>query len=259
MKKVLGDKDAMKEKAFIEACDACKPGVATKAIQLFNQWWKSVEHGIQTRTYIASLSEHDPNEREHGRLSMWRAFGANATARVAMVFRTPIFGQEMAALKCMFSPVAYLREDEVHSVVDIIIANVQQDVEFLKTLDDDVVFSCIFNMFVAGVTCLKHEGFKEEREWRVIYSPGQYSSPLIEEDIKILGSIPQVIYKLPLDKSVSQELAGIDFAEMFDSLIIGPATQPWVMYEAFTRALTKAGVPNAEALVFTSGIPLRSL
>ena len=35
-------------------------------------------------------------------------------------------------------------------------------------------------MLVAGVTCLKHEGFHEEREWRVLYAPNRTASPLME-------------------------------------------------------------------------------
>jgi hypothetical protein len=192
-------------------------------------------------------------------LSMWRAFGANAPARVAMVFRTPPLGGEMGVLNCMFSPVAYLGEEQVHALVQEVIGNIQREVEFLRSLGDKELFNWIFFMLVAGVTCLKHEGFIEEREWRVIYSPSQRSSPLIEEEVRIIGGVPQVIYKLPIDKSMSEELAGIDLAAIFDRLIIGPASQPWVMYEAFTRALKNAGVADADGRVITSGIPLRSL
>jgi hypothetical protein len=63
---------------------------------------------------------------------------------------------------------------------------------------------------------------------------------------------------LPLDSTVSDALGDLDLSRMFDRLIIGPSPYPWVMYEAFTAALTKAGVMEAETRVFTSGIPIRA-
>ena len=61
------------------------------------------------------------------------------------------------------------------------------------------------------------------------------------------------------DAGVAPQLAHIDFTTMFDRLIVGPSAHPWVMYEAFTRALATAGVQNATERVVTSDIPLRTL
>jgi hypothetical protein len=43
----------------------------------------------------------------------------------------------------------------------------------------------------------------------------------------------------------------------FDRLIIGPSSYPWVMYEAFVSALTKAGCLTVDNRVVTSNIPIR--
>jgi hypothetical protein len=48
-------------------------------------------------------------------------------------------------------------------------------------------------MLLAGVTCLKHEGFREEREWRAIYCPRFYPSPLMGSDIEVIGGVPQLV------------------------------------------------------------------
>jgi len=50
----------------------------------------------------------------------------------------------------------------------------------------------------------------------------------------------------------------LDMYRMFDRFIIGPSPYPWAMYEAFTAALAKAGIQDAEKRVFTSGIPIRA-
>jgi hypothetical protein len=48
----------------------------------------------------------------------------------------------------------------------------------------------------------------------------------------------------------------LDFAVLFDRLIIGPSQYPLVMQDAFTKALYNAGVSDPKVCV--SGIPIRS-
>lgn len=239
---------------FIAALDTCAPNAAREAITLFTQWWND----IRFNTYISSISEHDDREDLHGRLSMWRAFGSGNAARVALVLRVPNFSAGSAELNLLFSPVAYLQEQEVHAVIEMVIQNINSNCEFLRSVDRQSIVGTVFNMLMAGVVCLKHEGFHEEREWRVIYGPKRFPSPLLESSTEIIGGVPQIIYKIPLDSFVSNTLDDIDFSRMFDRLIIGPSPYPWPMYEAFVAALSKIGVPEAEKRVFNSGIPIRS-
>ena len=239
--------------AFCEALNASAPGAAQEAINLFNQWWKI----IRFHTYIASISEHDSTEDLHGRLSMWRVIGNN-TARVALVIKIPRFSGAANALNLMFSPVAHLREDEVHGALNDVIKNIGLNVDFLGSIGRQKLIEAVFVMLRAGVTCLKHEGFREEREWRAIYTPMPHQSPLMEAETKVIAGVPQIVYKVPLDVAVSDALADLDLSRMFDRLIIGPSPYPCVMYEAFTEALRKAGVEEAERRVFTSCIPIRS-
>lgn len=97
---------------FSAALDACAPGVAHEAIKLFDQWWAHPAVSTRFTTYISSLSLHWKHENQHGRLSMWRAFGNQSTPRVALIFSLPTFTAAAAAdaLKLLFSPVAYLPE-----------------------------------------------------------------------------------------------------------------------------------------------------
>ena len=245
--------DKPKTENFAAVLDKCAPGAAMEAINLFNQWWNT----IQFSTYIASISEHDDKEDLHGRLSMWRAFGGS-TARVAIVFTVPWYSGGAQALNLMFSPVAYLKEQEAHAVFYEVIKNIETNCDFLRSVDHQVILTIVFHMLLSGVTCLKHEGFREEREWRAIYLPKIRPSVLMESSTEVIGGVPQIVYKLPLDATVSDTLVDFDFSRIFDRLIIGPSPYPWAMFEAFTAELTKTGVPDAGARVFTSGIPIRS-
>jgi len=115
-------------------------------------------------------------------------------------------------------------------------------------------------MLAAAVTCLKYEGFKEECEWRLIYAPVRWPSPLIaqERSMEDIGGIPQIIYKIPLHANIPSAPEGLeqlDFSRLFDRLIVGPTVYPYSMLEAFVTALQKAGVP--EPRIVLSGIPIR--
>lgn len=245
--------DPTKRNAFTQALEACSPGSAQEAINLFNGWLPD----IRLNTYIASLSEHDDSEDLHGRLSMWRAFGGNI-ARVAVVLKIPPFSDGATALNVIFSPVAYLNQPEVHTVLDTVTKNIIENRNFLQSINRPELIGYIFLMLVAGVACLKHEGFREEREWRAIYSPNRASSQFMESSTEIIGGVPQIVHQLPLDATKSQSIAELDLASMFDRLIIGPSPYPWVMYTAFVEALTATGVSNARDKVLASGIPIRT-
>jgi hypothetical protein len=245
--------DAAKRKAFVDAFDACTPGAADEAFTAFSNWWQD----LRLNTYIACVSEHQDSEDVHGRLSMWRAFGGTGT-RVGIVFRFPFVSISALPLALNFSPVAYLSESDAHGVIDQVVANVQSNRDYLRTLKREVLVQIVFQMFAAGIVCLKHEGFLEEREWRAIYTPKRWSSPLMQSSIEVVTGVPQVVHKVPLDGSVSPLIADLDFAHVFDRLIVGPTPYPWPIYGAFVEALKATGVPNAEERVFVSNIPIRA-
>src|SRR5579884_937784 len=117
---------------FCAALNACFAGIGEQAILAFDQSW----HTIQSNTYIASVSEHDDSEDEHGRLSMWRAFGQQANSRAALVMNMP---QEGAAegLKLIVSPVAYFSYPQVKQELLKVIKNITLNTSFLRTLGHD--------------------------------------------------------------------------------------------------------------------------
>ena len=177
---------------------------------------------------------------------------------MAAVIRIPKFSRGAIALNLIFSPVAYFTKTQTHDEITRVIGNVTANVDFLKSTDRQRIVGTVFTMLLAGVTCLKHEGFAEEREWRAIYSPLRSPSTLVESSTTVVNGIPQIVHKLPLDVTVSPVLAELDLSKMFDRLIIGPSQYSWPMYEAFTQALKAAGVADAEKRVFISGIPIRT-
>lgn len=112
-------------------------------------------------------------------------------------------------------------------------------------------------MFLAGVTCLKHPGFMEEREWRAIHNPLLFPTNLIQPSTEILAGVPQVVYNLPMDRTLDPALDDLDFPKIFCRLIIGPTPYPVTIYDAFNEALAQAGVADAGGKIVSSDIPIR--
>jgi hypothetical protein len=249
--KFFSDKE--NREAFVRDLDLCHAGVGMESLNLFDKFWPI----IRFHTYVSSLSEHDSSEDIHGRLSMWRAFSPT-TARVAVIFKVPWFSPGVTSLNLLVSPVAYLTESETHTILRSVIQQIRKNCNFLKLLSRQQVIAGVVNMLLTSVLCQKHEGFREEREWRAIYSPKLTPSPLLESSIEAIGGVPQVLYKIPLDQTVSPLLAGIDLSNIFDRIIIGPTAFPSVIAEAFQESLFRAGVTDVQNKVFASTIPIRS-
>jgi hypothetical protein len=229
------------------------PEVGEQALNLYNAWENDTKFG----TFITSISEHADSEDAHGRLSMWRAV-AGSGPRVALVLRLPFTPASGELGKLILSPVAYFNNEQLAAELTKVIVNVQQQRDFLLSAERQAVVANIFHMLVMAVVCLKHEGFHEEREWRVLYWPKRNASSVMKTSVEIIGGVPQVIHKIPLSGGPPPELARLSIPGLLDRVIIGASAYPWAMYEAFTAALTEAGVPNAGERVLISGIPIRS-
>lgn len=246
--------DKTKADSFTNAVNEIAQGAAEEAIGNFNNWWQSGT--IRFNTFITSVSEHNSQEDVHGRLSMWRAVGGSQS-RVAIVFNVPFQSGAVVAMNIQFSPVAYLTDEETGELIPEVIRNVTGNTEFLKAAERREIVNWIFYMLLWGCTCIKHEGFREEREWRAVHCPPLFPSSLVTSSVETVGGVPQRIYMLPLDKAVDGRLDDVDLSKIFDHLIIGPSPYPNVMFDAYIQALSDAGVDEAGKKIRISHIPIR--
>lgn len=246
--------DQGRKQLFYEALQPIGNEVARQAIELFDQWWQK----LQFNTFITSISEHGPAEDIHGRLSMWRAYG-QLSARAAIVVNIPFEPADATeGLKVILSPVFYFGYPEVEKELYAVIENINKHTAFLLTQGTQIIKNWVFAMFVALSVSLKHEGFKEEREWRVLYLPELYPSKLLSPTIETINGIPQTVYQIPLEDNPTERVTGTAIPQLLDRIIIGPSSYPFPMYQAFTAALEGVGVVNAGSKVIVSGIPLRT-
>ena len=238
---------------FNRALEDCFSGLAVEVNDLFNDFLSR----IYKDTYLTCLSEHLSDEDQHGRLSMWRAYGGSAG--VALVINGAVMFRNTHVLNVFSSPVAYENPKSIAKQLDKIANNISRNVAFLKGIGRDVVKSTVFNMFMFGILCTKHPGFHEEREWRAIASPQIYPTPHCTSAIETIHGTPQQVLKLDLKNHPEQGLVGLAVPELIDRIIIGPCQFPAIIRSAFSELLEQAGLPDAGKRVIASDIPLRHM
>lgn len=129
--------------------------------------------------FITSFCAHgddEAHERENGRLSQWRAY---ADGGYALVFDTrklwelaDIEGRTYHLTVLSLGDVVYEGDDKAFQEE---FSKLIEDLKrlFLDFLDKDKPFNPekLFDAFVSSAARYKHQGFKEEREVRIVVSP----------------------------------------------------------------------------------------
>ena len=206
-------------------------------------------------TYAFCLTEHAKEEDEYGRLSMWRAYGLNNG--VALVFNTPMFLEEADNTSVMTLPMFYYDKSEFSHAVTEFTRRLEENCNILKLSPH--FDNYIIDKFFMTALSLKHKGFEEEREWRVLYNESLYGnchSEIVEEKIEVINGVPRIVKKLNFSK-IKYNNHKFIIDELIDRIIIGPNSNADKLSEIFVRTLKENGVANADEKVVCSEIPLR--
>jgi hypothetical protein len=225
-------------------------GFSDEIEKLFNDWTPQ----FLTNTYLTCLSEHQDDEDEHGRLSMWRAYGE--TTGVALVIKNSVLLNPADGLGAYSSPVAYLNDRQFEERFSQVVNNIGSETEFLRAQGREEIINRIFHMLRFAALSTKHPGFAEEKEWRVLFEPTLQKSEWITSEIIALNGVPQPVYKLPLDNIAKVGLVA-RIPELLDRIIVGPTQFPFALGAAFQQLLTDAGIADADNRISLSRIPLR--
>jgi len=239
-------------KEFYSTLETIRTGITKEVRKRF----RSLTPRFLEGTYIASVSIHKKEENEHGRLSMWRAYGESAG--IALVIKSDIFFNTSSIIGAYANPVSYVSDEKISNYFHEIIENINNNKDFLAKQDTETLVSQAFFTFKLLALCSKHPGFDEEKEWRIIYTPGLENSKRMESEIVEVRGIPQTVYKIPLENVPDEGLEGIEIPELLDRIIIGPTQYPIAMKDAFVKLLGEVGVQNPDSKVIVSDIPLRT-
>jgi hypothetical protein len=239
--------------SLVRALEACMPGVWKEGLKKYHHWLPN----LRAQSYVLSVSEHDPDENETGRLSLWRAFDKGATG-VAVVVSVAPFVQMTDALKAYPSPVAYWTRRQLYEEFEVVAHRVAANKDFLSKLNKAALTEMVFLMLLFAATCSKHPGFQQEREWRVLTNPLLWPSTRFTAHQDVIAGIPQTVYRLPLKNSPNEKLTGIELPELIDRVIIGPSSHAGPIRDAIVAKLAERNVADPGSKVIMSGIPVRA-
>ncbi|MDG2532477.1 DUF2971 domain-containing protein [Sphingomonas sp. HITSZ_GF] len=219
---------------------------------------------LLNNTFLISVSEHDPSEDEFGRLSMWRAYGQRTGA--ALVFNNGPILSPTNAISAVSIPVMYAFSEGFADHMDEIAAKLVDEGDLLREIEAaqlahdgrSLISENMEQVFRHACVATKHPGFREEREWRVVYQPGL--NPTQPDRIApatcTLGGIPQNIHKLFFQNYPDEGFVGATLPEILSRVIIGPTAHPYVVFTRMFDALQAKGV-DTNNLLINSHIPLR--
>jgi len=71
----------------------------------------------------------------------------------------PLVLRRHGGTQCDLQPVAYFGQAQVEAEIAAVIANITENADFVRGTERTQVINTVFAMLVAGVVCLKHEGF----------------------------------------------------------------------------------------------------
>jgi hypothetical protein len=243
-----------------EAISAINPEGVDALVKAFD----SNVFSLLNDTYIISLSEHDPTEDQFGRLSMWRAYGRKTGA--ALVLNNGPILSPTSAISAVTIPVMYANLDEFADHMDQIADKLTEEADLLRELEaaqhhlhgDSMISASMEQVFRFACVSTKHPGFREEREWRVVYQPAVNAThpERISPATCTLNDIPQNIHKLIFQNYPDEGFVGATLPEILNRVIIGPTAHPYVVFTRMFDALQAKGV-STDNLLINSHIPLR--
>lgn len=240
---------------LFELLDKIEPDLSRKAMDLH------VSHRQHAReaVFMLSLSEHNPDDRL-GRLSMWRAYGG-PVAGVALLFKRDIVDiQPEVDLELAAMPILYGGPDDFHVEFEEMLGGLEAELDFLKERGGDVIARITAAVLQFSMFTIKHSGFKEEEEWRVIHRPFEFSSAHIIPTTLTIAGVPQAIYEIPFhnpEKNALFDIPELKLNDILEGIIIGPCLYPETIFRAFRDEMEAAGIENAKDRIIVSNTPLR--
>lgn len=214
------------------------------------------ERTKQTRKnqiFISCFTRHNGriNEQEYGRLSMWRAYGNGFNKAAVGLDLSNFVGDDVGLL---LLPAMYMKDEDVKSYILAAIENILSNYKDQLVNDRTMLISNMFVQFlIMFAISLKHPGFEEEAEWRIVHMRESIASnPFLEKSIETINGVPQVIIKIPFEKG-----SPIAIRNILKGILIGPTEFKHSISESLISCMSDVGIVDPHMLIKFSDIPLR--
>jgi hypothetical protein len=227
--------------------------------QAFSYYYSQFDsHAINV--FVFCLSQHDPKDTD-GVLSMWRGYGRHGDG-AALIFSTNLVIQKLDA-PLIVARVSYASTEQRVTWLNTRLAQWCKIVAGSSIPDDKLHIAVyqIFNMIKLYALTAKHHGFREEREWRIIYMPDRDPTGILKDrfgyTIGRQGVEPKL--KLKIEPLPIEPREQWTFESILDRIILGPSISSPLACSSVGRMLESMGKSEFCKKVFPSTIPLRPM
>ena len=211
-------------------------------------------------TYVFCLSDHDKNDND-GKLSMWRGYGANGNG-VAIVFDTAKLNvAENSPL--IIANVKYATREARMDWLNNLLSTFANILSTADIPNEKLYLAAhsLFERIKLFALYTKHQGFKEEDEWRIVYLPERDREkklePMFHYSINSRGIEPKLRFKvLPIEGLTADDLS---IAKITDRIILGPSISSPIAIASIKRMFDLLKQPDLKSKVCASTIPFRAI
>jgi len=239
--------------------DACgTPERTTTFLTAFADYSRNYIENHLADTYVFCLSEHERNDHD-GLLSMWRGYGGNGNGAAIVIDTAKINNLPTSPL--VLARVEYgtaqERRDWLVALINkfgaiLVVENLPQEQLHVAAcaLLDRVKLFALFS---------KHEGFAEEREWRIVYMRDRDQTKVFDPMFGYLtgsrGIEAKLKFKIAHHPGATAE--DLSLTKMVDRIILGPSISSPMAAATFKRMLSQHGETALASRVSASSIPFR--
>lgn len=246
--------------AFLE-CRNLKNALAEKWWPYFEAYKKIESDFLTTHaydTYIFCFTEHDANDTD-GALSMWRGYGGDGSG-IAIVVNTGLLVEPTQPTPFVFSKIAYRSAIERKAVLDEAaeIAAKWVTGSAGKLVGAENLGRSFFRIALLAALFTKHNGFGEEREWRLVYlAEDDTNGRRYHYHLGPRGPEPKLKVKIASDSLLSQAELSLD--KIVDRILLGPTAASSLSQFAVRRMLREYDASRPlEQRVIASSTPFRA-
>ena len=228
-------------------------------LSAFNHFYGKFAEEHAFDTYIVCLSKHHPEDND-GRLSMWRGYGSNGNG-AAIVFDTSKLNYNEAS-PLILAPVQYASTAQRHEWISktldgfaglVRASDIPTEKLYLAAhaLLERIKFFALFT---------KHDGFKEEEEWRVAYMPDRDREGRLRDMFHYAigphGVEPKLRFKMgPIEGITTNDFS---LSKFIDRILLGPSLSNGLAITAVRRMLEQNGKLELCDRIRVSSTPYRA-
>jgi len=207
--------------------------------------------------YIFCMSEHDEADVD-GLLSMWRGYGGFGSG-CAIVIDTKFISPK-DHLPIYISKVNYMSDELLKQRYNYIVTSWLENLKETDLSQHYLWNGTHFLFYKIAMTALsiKHEGFREEKEWRLIYQKDHDKDALFSDKKTYIITKGGVKPKLRVPISPLDPEASWNMESIIQKIIIGPTASSPLAIATVKHMLDILGKSSLCDKVVSSSIPLRT-